>query len=201
MKRILAVIVMILLAPLAATAQEYQIKPGDVLRVEVLEDAALNRNTLVLPDGRISFPMAGSISAAGLTVSQLQSAISTGLAPNFANAPTVFVSLDALAAPVAPRNGAAITPTIGVFVMGEVANPGRIEVTPGTTVLQFLAQSGGFSRFAATKRIQLRRIDAGGVEQVYAIDYQAMERGASGVGATVLANGDVIIVPQRRLFE
>jgi len=74
-------------------------------------------------------------------------------------------------------------------------------VLPGTTVLQLFAQIGGFSRFAATKRIQLRRTDASGTEQVFAIDYEAIEEGRSQAGATVLREGDVIIVPQRRLFE
>jgi polysaccharide export outer membrane protein len=86
--------------------------------------------------------------------------------------------------------------TIGIFLMGESANPGRLEVEPGSTVLQVLAQSGGFSPFAAKKRIQLRR---GG--QVYAFDYTAVEK-AGGTGFdTVVQEGDVIVIPTRRLFE
>jgi polysaccharide export outer membrane protein len=75
-------------------------------------------------------------------------------------------------------------------------------VERGTTVLQALALSGGFTRFAATKRIQLRRTDPQtGAQSVYNIDYRAIEQGASSIGGTVLADGDVIIVPERRLFE
>jgi polysaccharide export outer membrane protein len=87
--------------------------------------------------------------------------------------------------------------------MGEVNNGGGLlEVERGTTVLQALALSGGFTRFAATKRIQLRRTDPqSGQQTVYNIDYRAIEQGASGIGSSVLADGDVIIVPERRLFE
>ncbi len=80
--------------------------------------------------------------------------------------------------------------------MGEGANPGRMDVERGTTLLQAFAQMGGFSPFAATKRIQLRR--AG---KTYVIDYTAIEAGTSTAGATVMQRGDVILVPQRRLFE
>ena len=86
--------------------------------------------------------------------------------------------------------------------MGEIANPGKFQVEPGTTLLQFLASSGGFTRFAATKRVQLRRRDASsGQEKVYRFNYDAVERGATIVGEIVLRKGDVVVVPERGLFE
>jgi len=36
---------------------------------------------------------------------------------------------------------------------------------------------------------------------LYTLDYKAIEEGRSNAGMTVLAPGDVIVVPQRRLFE
>ena len=55
-----------------ASAQGYQIQPGDVLRVEVLQDDSLNRNVLVAPDGRITVPLAGTLSAAGRSLGAIQ---------------------------------------------------------------------------------------------------------------------------------
>lgn len=204
MKRVFAILLAVLAAlPLAAAAQEYRIKPGDVLAIEVLEDSALNRTALVQPDGRISFPLAGTVAAAGRTVGEVQAALADSLTPNFATRPNVFVALQTVAVPpVVPRaTGPVVVPTIDVYVMGEVENPGKRQIEPGTTLLQFLAEIGGFTRFAATKRIQLRRTDAAGVPQVYSIDYNAIERGAALSGNTTMAEGDVIVVPQRRLFE
>ena len=189
-----------LLAASAASAQtDFRIGPGDTVRIEVLEDPSLNRDVLVLPDGSVSFPLAGAIRAGGQTTTQLESSLSSALAPNFAAAPTVSVSV----AGIAPRGGAATASTIDVYLMGEVANGGGLlQVDRGTTVLQALALSGGFTRFAATKRIQLRRTDSRtGQQTVYNIDYRAIEQGASNIGNSVLADGDVIIVPERRLFE
>lgn len=186
---------------LAATTfaqSDYRVRSGDTLQLEVLEDASLNRDILVLPDGRVSVPFVGSVQASGRTLSQIQSSISAGLAPSFAKPPTVFVGLRSL---VVPRPREPRDPvTISVYVIGEVETPGKREIEPGTTLLQFLAEMGGFSQFAATKRIQLRTARSGR-EQLYVLNYKDIERGA-GVGmSTIMADGDVIIVPQRRLFE
>lgn len=188
-------------APAMAQAG-YKIRAGDMLRIEVLEDESLNRTTLVLPDGRIALPLAGGVQAAGRSIEAVQADITTRLAANFATPPNVFVSIEQLAEMAVASSAAAEDPTIGIYVMGEVARPGKLAVAPGTTVLQLFAEMGGFSNFAATKRIQLRRTDkASGKETIYTFNYKAMEAGTSKAGATVVTEGDVILVPQRRLFE
>lgn len=185
----------LLMVGLAQAQSNYQIKSGDRLNIEVLEDESLNRSPLVLPDGSVSVPLAGSIRAAGRNVDQLSGLISQALAPNFATPPTVFVSVAAIAETIAPPPLLATDPeTKEIYITGEIANPGRIEATPGATILQAIAEAGGLTRFAADKRIQLRR-----GEQIYLYNYRATGEGIPG--STVLAPGDVIVVPQRRLFE
>ncbi len=190
----------------AVAAQSgYNIKPGDRLQIEVLEDTNLNRSVLVLPDGSISFPLAGTVRAGGRNVGAVAQSLSSAIADNFAVEPTVVVSVVELA-PVQPRSTAPAAPVapdlMNVYILGEANAPGRKEVLPGTTLLQFLAEAGGLSRFAAEKRIQLRRIGAkSGQEKVYRFNYRTMGAGNSISGATVLAPGDVIFIPERRLFE
>lgn len=192
-----ALLAVITLATHSVAQEGYRIQAGDVLRIEVLEDPGLNRSTLVSPDGRISFPLAGGVSAAGRTLEQLQTDLATRIGANFATTPNIFISLERLAEPRAAASGTARPAvTIEVYVLGEAANPGRLDVNPGTTLLQAFAQMGGFSPFAATKRVQLHR---GG--KIHTLSYDAIERGASTAGATVLQDGDVIVVPQRKLFE
>jgi polysaccharide export outer membrane protein len=197
--RVFIAVIAVLAASAASAQTDFRIGPGDTVRIEVLEDPSLNREVLVLPDGSLSFPLAGAVRAGGQTTTQLESALSSALSPNFATNPTVSVSV----AGVAPRSTGGAARTIDVYIMGEVTNGGGLlEVQRGTTVLQALALSGGFTRFAATKRIQLRRTDPStGQQSVYNIDYRAIEQGASNIGNSVLADGDVIIVPERRLFE
>lgn len=190
-----------ILASQALADKPYTVRPGDTLQVEVLEDPSLNRSVLVLPDGSISFPMVGSVPAAGRSVTDLTTQLADGLTSNFAAKPNVFVTVSTLADRPAAKPRAAAR-TIGVYVMGEVTTPGRADVAPGTTILQFLAQAGGFTRFAAQKRVKLVRTDPKtGAEQVYLFNYDGTG-GSGGIrGSTKLQTGDVIIVPQRRLFE
>jgi len=179
----------------------YKIKVGDVLRIEVLEDATLNRSVLVAPDGRITLPLAGPVAVAGQSVDQVQAALTASLAPNFAAKPTVYVAIESLAQKTG-GGAAAVAKTVDVYVIGQVNKPGKFAVTPGTTILQFLAEIGGFTPFAAVKRIQLRRTDpATGKETVYLLNYRAVVDGVpNAVGGTV-AQGDVFVVPPTRLFE
>lgn len=188
----------------AANAQSsYSIKPGDVLNVEVLEDSSLNRQVLVLPDGTISYPMVGSVPAAGRTVVDVKQQLTAGLAPNFATAPNVFVAVQSLATPTRRSGGGggvAAVRTMDVYVMGEVGSPGKKAVKQGTTLLQFLAEAGGLTKFAAEKRIELHRTSSG-AETVYLFSYSGKGHGSRIAGSTVLAPGDVVIVPERGLFE
>ena len=182
----------------AAQAQDtYKVRPGDVLRVEVLEDGNLNRDTLVRPDGQISIPLVGSIAAGGRTLSEIQADLAGALAGSFAAPPNVFVTIGSLAE---RTTGTAVARTIAVYVIGESGAQGKVDVKPRTTLLQLFAQMGGFGPFAATKRIQLRRTAKDGTERIYNFNYDSILAGGSG-GTTRLQDGDVIIVPQRRLFE
>ena len=192
---LLMAFVLSVMSGLPAIAQSsYRIQPGDVLEIEVLEDESLEREVLVRPDGRITMPLAGTLSVSGRSVEQVRSDLTNLLAPNFAAPPNVFVSLGSVAESTDPD-------PILVYAVGEAGEPGRYEVPPGTTLLQFFAEMGGFSRFAATKRILLRRADRAGNERVFKFNYDAILEGTGQGGATRLVNGDVIVVPQRRLFE
>lgn len=197
MRFLLGIIAFIMFAT-ASAAQNYILEVGDVVSIEVLEDTSLNRNSLVLPDGNITFPFAGTVKAAGRSVSQVQSNLASALAPNFATKPTVFVSIAQLATPPSSSS----LNTVKIYVLGEVNQPGEKVIDKGLTFLQALAVTGGFTNFAATKRIQLRRVDPKtGQENVYTFNLKAAGKGAQIAGNTRLRDGDVILVPERRLFE
>jgi polysaccharide export outer membrane protein len=187
----------------AAWAQEgYRIAPGDVLRIEVLEDSSLNREVLVLPDGSFNFPFAGTVQAGGQTVGQVTSAVTQGIASNFAAPPNVFVNVRQVQPRAATATGPAAPRTVEIYFLGEVRNAGPVAIPPGTTLLQALSRAGGFTEFAALRRIQLRRTDpVTGEQHVSEIDYRAISRGARLSQDITLAAGDVILVPERRLFE
>jgi polysaccharide biosynthesis/export protein len=191
---LLAALLTLLSAPFAwAQSTDYRVQPGDQLAITVLEDDSLNRTVLVLPDGRISVPLAGTIQASGRSVGSIESTIADRLASNFAVRPSVFVSV----------TGVSDTgETFPIYVVGKVTNPGELQARVGTTLLQAVALAGGLDRFAATKRIQLRRMDAStGQERLFLFNYNAVERGGAIQSMITLREGDVIVVPERRLFE
>ncbi|UWQ23209.1 polysaccharide biosynthesis/export family protein [Jannaschia sp. W003] len=203
---ILLALVLLMPAAIASAQGRYVIGAGDVLQVEVLEDESLSRTVLVTPSGEISLPLAGSVQAGGQTLSAVQEMLRQRLAPNFAEPPTVFVALsrEAIDPPVIP--GPAPTPPapilLDIFALGEVGNRGQIQVEPGTTILQAFALMGGFTPFAASDRIQLRRRDPiTGVERIYPLRYSAIISGRSPNGSARLVDGDVFVVPTRKLFE
>jgi len=201
MKQVFLAVLGLFIATAAWAQDGYRIAPGDVLRIEVLEDSSLNREVLVLPDGSFNFPFAGTVRASGQTVGQVQSAVTQGIASNFAAEPNVFINVRQVQ-PAAPSRGPAVPRTIEIYFLGEVNNAGPVEIPPGTTLLQALSRSGGFTNFAALRRIQLRRTDpATGHQFVSEIDYRAISRGARLSEDIRLADGDVILVPERRLFE
>jgi polysaccharide biosynthesis/export protein len=195
MKRFLFAFLALILAVPAAYAQtaNYKVQPGDTLQLTVLEDDTLNRTILVPPDGRISVPLAGTIRASGQTVETIEHTIADRLTSNFAVRPNVFVALTEVNQDAGKMK---------IYVLGRVDEPGVREVDVGTNLLQAVAMAGGLDRFAATKRIQLRRTDSRtGKEQLYLFDFKAVERGAPIASMLPLRDGDVIIVPERRLFE
>ena len=67
--------------------------------------------------------------------------------------------------------------------------------------MQAIALAGGFSPYAAKGRLQVRRRDSKGDETIFAFDYRAYEAGYDLEGNVGLRPGDVIIVPERGLFE
>ena len=197
---LLSLVFIFVVSAVAANAQsDYRIRSGDVLQIEVLEDPSLDRAVVVLPNGQISFPFAGTLRAGGRTIGQVQANLREALASNFAAPPTVFVGVNPFRDEAA-LSEARLGPTIDVYFVGEVNNPGMLAVKQGTSLLQAVAISGGVSRFAAIKRIQLRRTGADGVQRVTFLNYKALADGAVTTDIE-LKDGDVILVPERRLFE
>ena len=88
-----------------------------------------------------------------------------------------------------------------IFVTGEVIRPGSYVVRQPTTLMQAIALSGGIGPFAAKNRIQVRRRGPGGDETIFMFNYKAYEAGADLEGNIRLRAGDVILVPERGLFD
>lgn len=190
MRLLLALVLAVCLLQ-AAAAQTYRIQPGDTLSVSVVQDPKLDRNVVVAPDGTIAFPLAGHVKVSGLTVAGVEAALKSRLQSNYRDELNVSVSLVGLA----PESALAI------YVTGEVNKPGAYPLNElGTNAVQAIALSGGLGPFAAKRRILIyRRIN--GQEIQLTFNYQDYESGRDLSGNIALRSGDVVLVPEKRLFE
>lgn len=190
--------VLVLLLGFSAAAHAQQLKAGDTISISVFQDSKLDRQTLVGPTGMISFPLAGQIKAAGLTPPELESLLKSKLRDKYTSDLDITVSLISQGATdeetkdeEKPR----------YFVTGEVKTPGGYAMgKKKITVMQAIALAGGLGQFAAKQRIQVRRKINGG-ESRFIFDYTAFEAGTNLKDNVELREGDVIIVPERGLFD
>lgn len=190
-------IVLFCLAIWVPFANAQTLKSGDNLSITVLQDPKLDRNVVVDPSGEIAFPLAGHIRARGLTPLALENILKAKLKGNYKEE-----NLDVtVAVASAPKDIPEEDLKPKVFITGEVIRPGSYVVRQPTTLMQAIALAGGVGPFAAKQRIQVRRRAAGGDETIFMFNYRAYEAGADIEGNIKLRAGDVILVPERGLFD
>ena len=166
-------------APSRQMAQDYRISPGDALDISVWKEEGLASKTLVRPDGGISFPLIGNLTAEGLTADQLKKEIAKRLG-EYLSDPEVTVSV--------------LATNQKVFVVGKVNKPGEVQLTSPLTVIQALAMAGGLAPFADEDDIKiLRRSDHETISLPF--DYDSVSKGDDLEQNIQLQNGDVILVP------
>jgi polysaccharide export outer membrane protein len=162
-----------------AAGSTYVIGPDDVLTISVWKDPDLTSTLPVRPDGNISLPLLNDVQAAGLTPMQLAAAITERL-KKYIGDPRVTVVVKEINSKK-------------IYVTGEVQHTGGLQMQPGMTVLQALADAG-FTQFANTKRIYVLRSE-NGVEQKIPVNYKRLVKGQAGSQDIVLKPGDTIVVP------
>jgi len=192
--RILAFLLCLCATTSMAKAQT--LKPGDTLSVTVMQDSKLDRTVVVDPLGEIAFPLAGHIRVRGLSPQAVENILKSKLKSNYKD--------EDLDVTVALANSVKDIPEEDlkpkVFITGEIVRPGSYVVRQRTTLMQAIALAGGLGPYAAKRRIQVRRPGEPG-ENIFMFDYRAYEAGQDLEGNIVLHAGDVIMVPERGLFE
>lgn len=162
-------------------SQDYLIGPEDVVEVMVWKNGDLSRVVNVRPDGKVSLPLVGDVQAAGYTAVRLKEEITERLKEYYKEIPQVSVIIQQIN-------------SYSIYILGEVRHPGRFVVKTGTTFLQAISLAGGFTEFASTNRILMkRRTEENNVENSMNIRYRDI---ISGIQRNILLkSGDTIIVP------
>ena len=178
----------------ASVADAQTLKSGDSLSISVMQDSKLDRSVIIDPSGQIAMPLAGHIQASGLTPQALENVIKNRLRSNYKDE-SLDVSVGLTNAAIPEED---LKPKI--FITGEILRPGSYVVRQQTTLMQAIALAGGLGPFAAKRRIMVRRRGGPG-EDIFMFDYRAYEAGQDLEGNITLHAGDVIMVPERGLFE
>jgi polysaccharide export outer membrane protein len=169
-----------------AVSNEYIIGAEDMLEITVWRNADLSKTVQVRPDGRISMPIIRDIMAVGKTPTQLAEEMTNKLKEYVQN-PVVAVSLKEVN-------------SSNVFVLGEVAHPGKFPLKSKTTLLQGITVAGGFTPIAARNQIVIFRFteNAPGMKRLTASYDEIVLR--SGINENFeLKSGDTVVVPSEAM--
>lgn len=165
---------------------EYFIGPEDVLDITVWRNTDLSKQVTVRPDGRISLPLIGDITAVGKTAAQLSDDISNKL-KEYKENPQVSIVVKEVN-------------SYSIYVLGEVTKPGRYPLHSKTTLLQGITIAGGFTPTAARNKIVILRFsrDGGGQTKMKASYDDIVLRDGSNQNSE-LKPGDQIVVPSETM--
>jgi polysaccharide export outer membrane protein len=159
----------------------FVIGADDLLAINVWKEPDISRSILVRSDGKISLPLVGEVVAAGQTPLQLEQVITARL-KSYITDPEVTVMVQQV-------NSEKYN------ILGQVAKPGAYSLTATTTIVDAIANAGGFKDFAKKKGIYILRRNAEGTESRIAFNYQDFIKGKNTSQNFTLQPHDTIIVP------
>lgn len=165
----------------ANTNPSYIIGPGDLLTINVLHEPEVSQKVPVRMDGKISMPLIGEVQASGMKPDNLQATIAAKLHDYIKDAEVTVVVEE-----IKSRQ---------FSVMGEVEHPGSFPLARPTTVLDGLAQAGGFRDFAKVSKIRVLRKTPQGTTITLPFNYKEVSKGKNESENIELQAGDTIIVP------
>lgn len=164
-----------------ADLPDYKIHPGDSILIGLYDDPKLQPTTItVAPDGRLAFPLIGTLTAAGKNVEQLRIEMESKL-KKFIAEPSLMVAVTDVKGNVA-------------YVIGQVNKPGSFVMNPALNVLQALSLAGGGNPYAKLDGIIIIRSSPAG-QRVLQFHYGQIASGHNLEQNVELEAGDVVVVP------
>ena len=155
---------------------------GDKIAVTVFYGSKqLNASYTLDTSGAISVPYIGTVIAGAKTIGKVQEEIQQRLADGYLQEPIVSVNLVEL-------NSATLS------VSGMVGKTGNIRYTPGLTITDVIALSGGFTPLARKNMVKVTRASHG-AQQTYKVPVERISEGERP--NFPMMPGDEVFVPER----
>lgn len=137
-----------------SVAKDYKIEAGDELDVKFYYTQDLNDRVTVRPDGKISLQLVDDVKAEGRTPAYLDDVLTSLYTEKLPDKPDISV----------------IVRSFGdqrVYVSGEVARPGELQLKNKMTILQAITAAGGFLNTAGRDAVLIVRQDDTGASHIY----------------------------------
>ena len=163
--------------PASVDPNTYKIGSEDVIKVVVWKEPDLSFVAAVRPDGKVTAPLLGDLTANGETPANFAAILKEKLG-ELVNNPLVNVEV------VQVRSKK-------YYITGQVQRTGMFPLVVPTTVLEALTMAGGLSEWADKKKIIIIR-----GEQRLRFNYDAAIKGKKGKmdDNVLLQNGDFVVV-------
>jgi polysaccharide export outer membrane protein len=159
--------------------EKYVLRPADRLSISVFREEELSlQDVPVSAEGRISFPLVGTLDVAGLTPLELEAQLEERLGASYLRNPDVTVNVLDYASHL-------------VTVDGQVEEPGVYAFVPGTRLSGGISLAQGPTRVASLEQIAIFRQTDEGLK-IAKFDYAAVRAGT--MLDPVLMPGDRIVV-------
>jgi len=159
----------------------YTIGPLDLLDIEVFRVEDLKRSVRVDDEGKISFPLVGTIPVAGKTVAQVEDLIEERLKEEYLQDPHVSVFIREYESQK-------------VTINGWVEAPGVFPLKGRTTLIQALSMAKGIKRLGDPTEVVIFREKPGVGTTGYKINFEDVQAGL--MQDPVLLSNDIIVVPE-----
>jgi len=164
----------------AELARDYVLRPTDTIAIVVWDHPEFSVESVqVRPDGKVTHPFLGDITAAGKTPSKLSSEIRLKLKSELKQPIVQVLVLDFM--------------TNQYFVVGAVTTPGVYKSPEPLTVRQAIAQAGGTSPSADLQRAVV--IGRDGTRRMVELEGEMGPQ--AGVDKTLIRAGDTLVIAER----
>jgi len=162
-------------------ALEDRVGIDDTFDVRVYGEPDLSGTFRVATDGTVDYPLAGRLQIAGLRTGQIQALLVERLQGKYLKDPQVIVT-------IRDRNSQKVT------VLGQVSKPGQVGYYPNMTIVDAIANAGGFTGIAAKNTVSLRR-EVNGKIEMQVLPVADISEGRSP--NIMVQPGDVLVVDER----
>jgi polysaccharide biosynthesis/export protein len=171
-------------AGLTAVPEDFsklKIQPGFQIDAQVFDEPDLSGQFRVGPDGNIVMPLIGPVHVAGHTLSEAEQAVQDS-----------FKSAQILKNPQVTLDITQYAPTM-VAVLGEVNNPGRLQMLAPHSLLDVLSFAGGETQMAG-ENVEVRHEENG--EVTTTTYHYGRDSNGETIAEVMVHDGDTVIVPR-----